>query len=326
MSLKYLLVDVGGTNIKMGLMDDDKLTKISSIPSYSKTGIMASLEAIVKLGNEWLKSEVPGGIGLAFAGIVDFYQSRVVSVNEKFSDAVDFDFRNWALTHFNCPIIMENDARAALIGEWKYGAGRGSDNLVMLTIGTGIGSSAVINGDVLRGKHCQAGCLLGHLTIDYNGEVCNCGNLGCVETVGSTWALERNIKTRPGYFESSFLKEPIIDFETVFRLANNGDLFAMDIREQCLKSWAVATVNAIHAYDPEMIVLGGGVMKSGDIILKYIEEHIKKYAWTPWGKVDLKIAELNNDAALWGMNYLLNSRNKVLITSDRDASKIKKNN
>jgi glucokinase len=235
MSKRYILVDAGGTNIKLGLVDGDKLTKISSIPSYSKTGIMASLETIVKLSKEWLNSEMPDGIGFAFAGIVDIYNGQVLSVNEKFSDAVDFDFNNWAFTNFNCPIVMENDARAALVGEWKYGAGRGSDNLVMLTIGTGIGSSAVINGEVLRGKHCQAGCLLGHLTIDYNGEVCNCGNLGCVETVGSTWALERNIKSRPNYSESSFVSESILDFETVFRLAKKGDPLALEIREQCMK-------------------------------------------------------------------------------------------
>jgi glucokinase len=320
MSKRYILVDAGGTNTKIGLMEDDKLTKISSIPSFSNTGIMASLDAIVKLGNEWLKSEKPDGIGFAFAGIVDFYTSRVVSVNEKFSDAVDFDFNNWALTNFKCPIVMENDARAALVGEWKYGAGRGSDNLVMLTIGTGIGSSAVINGDVLRGKHCQAGCLLGHLTIEYNGEVCNCGNLGCVETVGSTWALERNIKSRTGYSKSSFKSESVLDFETVFRLALKADPLALNIREQCMKSWAVATVNAIHAYDPEIIVLGGGVMKSSEVIQKYIKEYIKQHAWTPWGNVELKIAELKNDAALWGMKYLIDNQKDQQRKSGQEVS------
>jgi glucokinase len=308
MSKRYILVDVGGTNIKIGLMESDKLTKISSISSCSNTGIMASLEAIVRLGTEWLKSEKPDGIGFAFSGIVDYNNNRVVSVNEKFSDAVDFDFNNWALTNFKCPIVMENDARAALVGEWKYGAGRGSDNLVMLTIGTGIGSSAVINGDVLRGKHGQAGCLLGHLTIEYKGEVCNCGNLGCVETVGSTWALEKNIKSRTDYSESFFVKEPVFDFETVFRLAKEADPLALNIREQCMRSWAVATVNAIHAYDPEIIVLGGGVMKSGDVIQNYIKDYIKHHAWTPWGNVELKIAELKNDAALWGMKFLIDNK------------------
>jgi glucokinase len=320
MSKRYILVDAGGTNIKMGLMEDGVLMQYSCIASKSENGIITSLNSIAAQSKIWLNSEAADGIGLAFAGIVDYYNNRVISVNDKFNDAVNFDFHNWAMSNFNCPIVMENDARAALIGEWKYGAGRGSDNLAMLTIGTGIGSSAIIKGEVLRGKHGQAGCLLGHFTIDYSGEVCNCVNLGCVESVGSTWALERNIKSRPGYSESSFVSESILDFETVFRLAKEADPLAMDIREQCMKSWAVASVNAIHAYDPEIIILGGGVMKSGDVIKEYINEYIEQHAWTPWGNVEVKITELNNEAALLGMKYLIDNQNNPQRKSGQEVS------
>jgi len=308
MKNNYIVIDAGGTNIKLGLITDGNLIKSTSISSFSENGLVNRLSEISKITKDWLQSQKVDGIGLAFAGIVDFDKACVISVNDKFKDTTNFNFTNWAFSALNCPIVMENDARAALIGEWKYGAGRSSDNVVMLTLGTGIGGSAVINGKILRGSHYQAGCLLGHFTIDYLGKKCNCGNIGCVETVASTWALPEIVKGATEFKLSSLATEVVIDFETIFRLANKGDILALKIREQCLKTWAVATVNAIHAYDPEIVVLGGGVMKSGDVIIKYIKRYIDQFAWTPWGKVELKIADLENDAALWGMYHLLNEK------------------
>jgi glucokinase len=310
MNKHRILIDAGGTYIKMGLMTNGQLEKTSFIPSQSQNGLIDRLSHIKGIANQWLNAEKAEGIGIAFAGLVDFDKSSVISVNEKFNDTIGYDFTQWAQSEFGCPIVLENDARAALIGEWQYGAGKGSDNVAMLTLGTGIGGSAVINGNVLRGKHYQAGCLLGHFTIDYNGQCCNCGNIGCVETVGSSWALPQMVKNDAGYAQSGLAKEEVIDFEAIFRLSEQGDGLALRTREQCLRSWAAATVNAIHAYDPEVVVLGGGVMKSGDTILPFVKQYIDQYAWTPWGKVALKKAQLGNESALWGMNYLINEKTK----------------
>jgi len=308
MNTNYLVLDAGGTNIKFGLICNGKLIRSTSISSFSEFGLISRLAEVCKITKDWLQKEKLNGVGMAFAGIVDYDNALVISVNDKFRDTINFNFTDWAKSEFGCPIVLENDARAALIGEWKYGAGQGSENVVMLTIGTGIGGSAIINGKVLRGTHYQAGCLLGHFTIDYSGAKCNCGNIGCVETVASTWALPGIVKKASGYTSSKLASESIIDFEALFRLASLGDELALTIREQCLKSWAAATVNAIHAYDPEVVVLGGGVMKSSEVIQEYIKTYIDQYAWTPWGKIDLKIADLQNDAALWGMYYLINKK------------------
>jgi len=145
----------------------------------------------------------------------------VISINEKFNDAIGYDFTKWAANKFNSPIVLENDARASLIGEWHFGSAKKFDNVVMITLGTGIGGSAVINGKVLRGKHFQAGCLIGHFTIDLNGKSCTCGNIGCVESIsiGSQWALSQYVKEDESYENSSFINESIIDFQTLFRLA-----------------------------------------------------------------------------------------------------------
>jgi glucokinase len=304
----YFLIDAGGTQYKLGFMSGGQLVKTTSLPSHSGIGIKQQLPKIEALINEWMDESKLQGIGIAFAGIVDYDHSKVISVNGKFPDAEKFDFSKWAASKYGCRLAMENDARAALIGEWQGGAGRGYKNVVMLTLGTGIGSSAVINGNVLRGKHFQAGCLIGHFTIDYNGNLCNCGNKGCVETVGSSWILPKLVKDHALYNKSSISGCKLIDFEAIFDEAGKGDELALHIRENCMRSWGAAAVNAIHAYDPEIVVLGGGVMKSASTIIPFIQNYINEFAWTPWGKVQIKEATLGNEAALWGMNYLIEEK------------------
>jgi glucokinase len=200
---------------------------------------------------------------------------------------------------------MDNDARCALIGEWQYGKGKGYDDVVLMTIGTGVGSSAVIEGRVLRGKHFQAGCLGGHFTINIHGATCNCGNIGCVETEASTWNIENIARQNADWLRSSLSREKQIDFECIFRLANDGDALAKEIRNQCVEIWGAAAVNLIHAYDPEILVIGGGVMASADFIIPYIQQKTDAHAWTPWGKVKIAAAENINAAALLGAAWLV---------------------
>ncbi|MEP7317329.1 MAG: ROK family protein [Panacibacter sp.] len=200
---------------------------------------------------------------------------------------------------------LENDARAALIGEWQYGKGKGYNDLVLMTIGTGVGSSAVIEGKVLRGKHFQAGCLGGHFTINLNGEKCNCGNYGCVEIEASTWNIERIAKANEMYEASLLAKESRIDFESIFRCAKVDDELSVMLRDQCVNVWSACAVNLIHAYDPEVLVIGGGVMASADFIVPYIQQKVSENAWTPWGNVQIAAAENINTAALLGSAYLV---------------------
>jgi len=308
MTKRYLLIDAGGTQLKLGLMEDERLVNQVQIPAHSEQGIRPALELISGVGHSWLAGAAPDGIGLALTGIVDHEECRLRSVNAKFVDAVDFDFPAWANTNFQCPIVMENDARAAMIGEWKYGAGKGHDDLVMLTFGTGVGSSAIIGGQPLRGRHDQAGILMGHFTIDRASGRCNCGNIGCVESVASGWVLPGKLQQEPGFADSAMAQVPKLDFEALFHHADKGDRVAITVRDRFLEAWSLAAVNAIHAYDPEVLVLGGGVMQAGDLIRARIQAHVDEYAWTPWGKVEVMTATLGNQAAIWGMKHLIDAR------------------
>ncbi len=193
----------------------------------------------------------------------------------------------------------------ALLGERHAGAARGCDNVVMITLGTGIGGAAMIEGKLLRGKHAQAGCLGGHLPARVGGRPCTCGAIGCLEAEASGWSLPLLALEWPGFSASKLAGQKNIAFKMLFELADAGDRVAVEILDYCLKVWASGAVGLIHAYDPERIVIGGGVMHSGAVILPYIQTYVNQNAWTPWGKVEIVAAQLGNDAGLFGAIPLL---------------------
>jgi glucokinase len=303
-------LDIGGTKIKMGLVQQDKILCVTSIDSESSNGLTDKLPSIERAVNTMLQQNniQPNdiaGVGISMPGIVDSKQKKVLSIDNKFNDVVDMNLSEWIFNTWHTDLEMENDARCALIGEWQFGKGKGYNNVVLMTIGTGIGSSAVIEGNVLRGKHFQAGCLGGHFTININGEICNCGNKGCVEVEASTWNIERIAKQHEAYNSSALSAQKKIDFESIFLYAENGDVLAKILREQCLNVWSAAAVNLIHAYDPEILIIGGGVMASAGYIIPYMQQKVNTHAWTPWGKVRIEAAENINAAALLGVAYLV---------------------
>lgn len=305
-----MVMDLGGTRIKLGIVQKDTLCSVANIDSRSKNGLRERLPEIKAVMDDLLlrcritPAEV-AGIGIAVPGIVDSKQKKILSIDNKFNDAPGIDFSAWACESWGIPLAMENDARSALIGEWRYGKGRGFENVVLMTIGTGVGSSALIEGKILRGKHFQAGCLGGHFTVNVWGQKCNCGNYGCVEAEASTWNIERIAHSYEQYNTSALQGEAKIDFETVFRCASSGDTLAVELRDHCLNVWSAAAINLIHAYDPEILIIGGGVMASAGTILPYIESRIAERAWTPWGKVKVSVAENINTAALLGIASLV---------------------
>lgn len=310
-----IVADIGGTNIKIGLMEQDQLIATTSIPSESDKGLKGRLPLMVERVNEMMlqynvsAGEITG-FGMSSPGIVDSVEKRILSIDKKFSDAPDLNLAEWAQNNWHTHFEIENDARAALIGEWKFGSAKGNDNVVMMTIGTGIGSSAIIEGRLLKGKHFLAGILGGHFTINYRGEKCNCGNIGCAEAETATWNLRKLAHTSPLFWTSRLKEEAIIDYESVFRLAACGDSLAKELKLRSLKVWSAAAINLIHAYDPEVLVIGGGVMASKDEILPFISEEIQQCAWTPWGTVEVLPATFINESALLGVgSLLLNHKN-----------------
>jgi glucokinase len=308
--MTILACDLGGTRIKIGLVQNGAVLAQTAQPANSKQGLAPQLPV---LKAAWLRLldrlKLPlggcAGISVAFASLVDSATGRVLAEYGKFADAPSLDLRAWARQELGLPLAIENDARMALIGEWRAGAGRGVDNLVMMTLGTGLGTAAIIEGRVLRGAHSQAGCLGGHLTVRYGGHVCSCGNIGCAEAEASTAFLAGQAKSRPDFSQSALAREPVLDFAAVFRQAAAGDSCAVALRDHSLLVWSSLAVNLIHAYDPEALILGGGIMGNADVILPAVREHVRRYAHTPWGKVRVVASELRDRAGLVAGEWLL---------------------
>jgi glucokinase len=301
-------IDLGGTRIKIGKVNSDTVvtSKILDAGSNRKlTEILPTLkEEIVQL-SERQKDSVRG-IGLAFPGIVDSDRNCVVSTSGKYEDAISIDLVRWSKETFNLPFRMDNDARMACLGEWRYGAGKGASDVLMMTLGTGIGSSAIIEGRLLRGKHFQAGILGGHIIIDYKNkkDQCSCGKYGCVEAAASMWRIQNMAKEHPLFKESQLADTDDINWETILEFSKQGDELAGLLKRHCLDVWSVGLINLVHAYDPERVIIGGGISHSEKVILPWFERSLKEQAWCPGGLPKLYVAKFPDTAALLGVAAL----------------------
>ena len=306
----YIGIDLGGTRVKIGLVQDDTIISKVVMPALSASGLAVSLPVIAKHINQLLygngiTADCLRGISLGFPGLVDPFQKKVLSTNAKYDDAFSVDLESWVKEQWNVPFFIDNDARMAAVGEWKFGAGKDTDNLVVMTIGTGIGTSVILEGKLLRGKHFQAGCLGGHISVQYNGRQCSCGNIGCVEAHAATWSIKQRIKEDKNYLQSTLSAKPVLDFEALFAAAEDEDALAFTVQQECLDIWSAAVVNLVHAYDPEVVVIGGGVMNKKEKVLPHITEQVHKHAWCPWGTVAIRSTELLSNAGILGAAYCL---------------------
>ena len=231
-------------------------------------------------------------IGMAVPFLVDPIRQRIRSVpREKYGDACDIDLPAWARQRLGLNLKIENDAHAALLGEWRHGAGQGSDDFIMLTLGTGIGCSVLIRGRPLRGKHFQAGVLGGHLIANpMNGVTCAaCPGSGCYEAESAAQSL-------PARFP---------DFATLFRYAADGDADAVAVRDRCLRYWTALIISLVHAFDPDRIVIGGGVSENtaARAMFPVMQDYVNKHAWIT-EPIEIRAAALGNKAGVIGVTTL----------------------
>ncbi len=308
--MTVLACDLGATRIKLGLVQEGRVLERCALDSYSHGSMSERLPEVARAlrdlcSRQGIDPAACGGVSLSVPSLLDPVSGRVLAEYGRYRDMPGLDLLDWARKEFGLPAVIDNDARMAAIGEWQYGSGRGCDDLVMITLGTGLGTGVVMGGRVLRGRHGQAGCLGGHLTVRYGGRACGCGNVGCAEAEASTAFLPELARGQPEFAGSALAREPVLDFAAVFRLASVGDSCAVAMREQSLLVWASLAVNLVHAYDPELVILGGGIMASSDTIVPAIQEYVETHAHTPWGRVRVQASQLGDDAALLAGEWLL---------------------
>lgn len=300
-----LSIDLGGSHIGCAVVEGDAILAELELPT-SAGSLAGNLDRITEgLWHVAVRSGVRQrslqGIAIGFCGIVDGSTGEILSTLDKYADATSQDLRAWAQREFGLPVRIENDACLALLGESFAGAARGARDVVMVTLGTGIGGAAMLEGRLLRSSAGQAGCLGGHLPVNFRGRLCSCGAVGCAEAEASTAVLPLLCHEHPGFPKSLLAQESELDFATVYRAADAGDTVAADIVVHCEQVWAALTVGLIHAYGPELVLFGGGVLQRGCRLLEPIRRYVEKHMWrTSRGVPRIESAALGSRAALLG--------------------------
>ncbi len=290
--MAFVAIDIGGTRIKLAAFHNTERVCEKIIDAQAQAPMADKLENLAQIIRLWQSEygEIQG-IAIAIPGIVDTKNQKVISINGKHEDAPQTDFVAWALKEFNCPLVLNNDAKAALYGEWQFGAGRGSNNLIMITLGTGIGTAAIVDGQPLQGAQFFAGNLGGHTLLErHHPNQCNCLAYGCAESLASTWALEQ-------------------DLQSIFTAAQQGDKTALTTHETIIHTWALLIHNLIMSFSPDTVVIGGGIAAQGENLLAELKAHLPENIWYQKDTINFAIAEQPDYAALLGGCWCLMNAN-----------------
>jgi glucokinase len=300
-----LAFDVGGTRIKAGLVRGAEILA-RHIEPLSQLGTAPDLvQILVKLG-EHVRGNVPvQAVGISMKGLVDPRQGILLDVNETWAHLIGRPFAQQLSEAFGLPVFVENDARMYTVGELLYGAGRDVDNLLCLTLGTGIGSGVALQRRVLRGPRGFSGIQGGHITVQVDGPRCTCGNLGCLEAFIGTAPLMRKAAELARAHDRNGLTQAPLTPRAIFAAALAGDAAAREVVAYFTRYLSAGVVSLIHAYDPDLVVLGGGIAEASAQILPALQRYIDEYTWTlPRGRVRAARAELGDTAALLGIAAL----------------------
>jgi len=296
-----LAFDVGGTRIKAGLVREAAVSALTVVPTISH-GSETLLDTIVRLGREMIAHDDIAGIGLCVKGIVDPARGILLDVNEALSDWIGQPVAHIIADGLGRPVYMENDARMYALGEYTYGAAQGSESMVCLTLGTGVGSGVALAGRILRGPHGTRGIMCGQITLQIDGRSCSCGNVGCLETLVGAAGLVRSAEEALARASTSALQIGLLTPRRIFAAAAAGDSVAVGVVRRFARDLGAGVVNVIHAYDPDVVVLGGGMAQAAAQFLPDVRAYAAAHAWTyPRGRVRIVPALLGDTAALIGV-------------------------
>ena len=274
--------DVGGTKISAVVGDEDGhiLTRVRK-PTIRHLGKKRLNQQLQTMGKEaLLKADIekPDMIGVIFAGLVDSEKGTVIS-SPNILGLNNFSIVQPLEEFFDAPATLENDATAATIAESIFGAGKGIENFVYITLSTGIGGGAFINGKLYKGSHGLAG-EIGHMVIMSNGPTCGCGRKGCLEAIAGGRGIARRVSENVSAVRDSrifsSMKPYEIDAAKVFQAKRKGDMFAQLMVEETIYYLAVGIVNVITVLDPEIVIIGGGISRAGKDLFSPLNAAIRE--------------------------------------------------
>ncbi|MGB3341417.1 MAG: ROK family protein [bacterium] len=300
----YIGIDIGGTNIKSALVKDDKIIKRKKVLTYADQGPSAVVDQIIKAIQIFEKPLSHIGIGIA--GIIDS-RKGIVRYSPNLAGWSDVKLARLIKREFKVPVKILNDVNSICLGEWKFGAGRGYNNIFLFTLGTGVGGAAVCEGKLLFGANGFAG-EFGHSVIKYDGKKCTCGQFGHLEGyVGARYIVERT-KRRMRKQKSTLRKYKKITPYIIAQEAKRGDVLAKEIFAEIGFYIGIGLSNIISLFDPEVIIVSGGISRAGkilfDSIRKTADERIMGSVYR-----DFKIipGKLGDDAGILGAVYFASS-------------------
>lgn len=304
----YIGIDLGGTNIAVGIVDNkgNILAHASTptLPDRHWTEIVKDMAILTNkvttaAGKNLADLKV---VGIGIPGNIDNNNGVVVYTSNLNMENVPIasEFRKY----IDIPVNLENDANAAAYGEYFANA-KNSDNFLMVTLGTGVGGGIVLKGKIFRGFN-GAGGEIGHHVICIGGEKCSCGRYGCYESYASVTALIKQTKKKMALSPDSMMHNWVkengkINGQTAFDCAAWGDEAAIEVRDTYIQYVAEGIVNLINIFQPETVVIGGGISQEGDVLLKPIRSYVEKHEYNKHvSRTRIEIAKLFNNAGIVG--------------------------
>ena len=307
--MRYVVgIDIGGTNIVAGTVSEDgsELLGVVSQPTFPEQGADAVLERIVKLARDSIRAsgKTIAGVGIGSPGPLDTKRGIVLLTPNL--GWTNFPLRDRIQTALELPATLDNDANCAVFGEWWRGAARGAKHVVGFTVGTGIGGGIVLDGAIYHGASDIAG-ELGHASIDSTGRRCKCGNYGCLEAYASGPAIaaravegiEAGADTSlPSYVQGHLDR---ITAQVVYEAAHDGDEYALEVVRDTAKFLGAGVANAINIFNPEVVVICGGVTLAGPRLFVPLRSEVKRRAFKPAVEVCRIVpGELTGTAGVYG--------------------------
>lgn len=305
---KYVFgVDIGGTTVKLGLFDvEGNVLDKWEIPTRTEDGgekILPDIADSIREKMKQIDKDFVAGVGVGAPGPVDGKGVVHRAANLGWGT---FSISDTLEDLLNMPVMAGNDANVAALGEMWMGGGQGYRDLVVVTLGTGVGGGIIVDGRMLTGATGAAG-EIGHIHVnDEEEEICGCGNRGCLEQYSSATGITRLAnRLLVSSDKESVLRGGEISAKTVFDAVKAGDPLAVEVAEKFGKYLGDGLASIACVVNPEAIVIGGGVSKAGEILIDYIRPHYEKNVFHGSRQVKFSLATLGNDAGIYGAAKLV---------------------
>ncbi len=296
-------IDLGGTQVRAALIDEaGNVLARAALPTAAEAGpvvVTGQLrEAAASVSAEVFRDRLVG-VGVSSPGPIDTVRGVALSI-PTLAGFVDVPFRQMIEDQIGLPVSLENDGIAAALGEWRFGAGRTYQNLIYVTVSTGIGGGVVSDGRLLHGRRGLA-AHVGHMTIVRDGEMCLCGNRGCWEAYASGTAFAQRARIRADGVPSTLRNGgPSIDGRAVFAAASRGDELACALVAEEADLLGVGVANLLHLYSPDIVVIGGGMANGFDLLRPGIVARIASAAMPSFRDAKIVRAALGDNSGLIG--------------------------